>query len=127
MKRALILIIVLSALTFGGGWLLDDLQQNTAMRYLKDLHSIRQFIKANELDTALHEQARLHARWEDDSHWLNALWDHRHTREVEASICRLATTLEEGNRLHALLAMDELVDALEEVAQRNMAFWENIM
>ena len=44
MKRALILIITLTVFTFGSGWLLDGMQQRTAMRYLSGLYHIRQLV-----------------------------------------------------------------------------------
>jgi len=127
MKRALILIIILSVLTFGGGWWLDYRQQSTAMKYMNGLYSIRQLIQNGEMENALNEQAYLHALWQHDAHWLNALADHHHTRDVEASMRHLATALQEKNRAQALWAMDELIDTFEEFSQRNMAVWENIM
>lgn len=127
MKRALILIITLSLLSFGAGGWLDHLQQSTAMRYLDGFYHIRQLIMDEDWESAASEQAYLHALWQHDAHWLNYLLDHHHTRDVEAALGHLATSLQEKNRMQALLAMDEVIDALEEVAQRDMAIWENIM
>ena len=127
MKRALILIITLSLLSFGAGGWLDHMQQTTAMRYLDGLYHIRQLIIDENWEAAGSEQAYLHALWQHDAQWLNYLLDHHHTRDVESSMGHLATSLQEQNRIHALLAMDEVIDALEEVAQRDMAIWENIM
>jgi len=127
MKRALFLIIGLTLFTFGSGWWLDHLQQNTAAKYLDGLYTIRELILADDPSSALREQAYLHALWEHDSHWLNALWDHHHTRDVEAGMRRLATALQEKSRLDALFATDDLTDSLEEIAQQNMAFWENML
>ena len=127
MKRALILIIALSALTFGGGFWLDNRQQSTAMQYLNGLYGVRQLIQNGEMMDALSEQAYLHALWQHDAHWLNALADHHHTRDVESFMRHLATALQEQNRAQALWAMDDLIDAFEEISQRNMAAWENIM
>ena len=127
MKRALILIVTLAVLTFGGGFWLDHLQQKTALAYLDQLTLIRQLIMEDDMEAAISQQADLHADWQQDAHWLNTLLDHHHTRDVESSMRHLATTLQEQNRLHALLALDDLTDSLEEVAQWNMAFWENIM
>lgn len=127
MKRALILIVTLSALTFICGWGLDRLQQKTATNYLDGLYRIRELIVADDMASAAKEQAYLHALWEHNAHWLNFMLDHHHTRDVESALRHLSTTLQEHNRIHALLAMDELIDALEEVAQRDMAILENIL
>lgn len=127
MKRALILILTLSTLTFGCGWWLDGLQQRTALRYLDGLDAVRASILTGEMDDALREQAYLHALWINDAHWLNCLIDHHHTRDVDGAMRRLSSALEEQNRLAALLTLDEAIDALEEVAQRDMAVWENIL
>ena len=127
MKRAFILIITLSVITLGCGMWLDKLQQKTAATYLDGLYHIRKLIVADDLKLASAKQADLHAMWEHDAHWLNFLLDHHHTRDVESALRHLATTLEEQERIHALLAMDELIDALEEVAQRDMAIIENIL
>lgn len=127
MKRALILILTLSLLTFGGGLWLDHLQQKTAMAYLDQLSLIRQMIMDDDMEKAASEQAMLHVSWQTDAHWLNTLLDHHHTRDVEAALRHLSTSLQEKDRMQSLLAMDEVIDAFEEVAQRDMAAWENIM
>jgi hypothetical protein len=106
---------------------LDGLQQKTAATYLDGLYHVRELIVADELACAAQEQAYLHALWQHEAHWLNFLLDHHHTRDVESALRHLATTLEERERIHALLAMDELIDALEEVAQRDVAVIENIL
>ena len=127
MKRALILILTLSLLTFGGGFWLDHLQQKTALRYLDELTLIRQFILADDMEAAVSKQTELHNAWQQDAHWLNTLLDHHHTRDVESALRHLSTSLQERNRMQSLLALDEVIDAFEEVAQRDMAAWENIM
>lgn len=127
MRRALVLILTLCLLTFGCGWWLDHLQQRTAETYLDRLSHIRQLIVEGDLETAASEQAAFHVQWQHDAHWLNYLLDHHHTRDVESSIRHLSTALLAQDRIHALLATDELTDALEEVSQRDVAIWENIM
>lgn len=127
MKRALILILSLSILTFGGGIWLDHLQQKTALGYLDQLVLIRQLIMDQDMENAASQQADLHAEWQRDAHWLNMLLDHHHTRDVESALRHLSTALQEKNRMQALLAVDETADAFEEVAQRDMAIWENVM
>ena len=127
MRRALILIIVLSLLSFGGGLWLDHLQQQTAITYLHKLALIQTQIKQDQTAAALHELSLFHSAWQHDAHWLNYLLDHHHTRDVESSLRHLSTALNEHDRTQALLAADELTDALEEVAQRDLPLWENIM
>ena len=127
MRRALILILTLSLLTFGGGLWLDHLQQKTALAYLDQLALIRQLIMDDDMEAAISGQTELHAAWQKDAHWLNALLDHHHTRDVESALRHLSTSLQEKDRMQSLLAMDEVIDAFEEVAQRDMAAWENIM
>lgn len=127
MRRALILIITLSLLTFGGGSWLDHLQQKTALRYLDELTQIRQFIMADDMEAAVSKQTELHNAWQQDAHWLNTLLDHHHTRDAEAAMRHLSTSLQERDRMQSLLSMDEVIDAFEEIAQRDMAAWENIM
>ena len=127
MRRALILILTLSLLTFGGGLWLDHLQQKTALAYLDQLSLIRQLIVEDDMEGAISGQTELHTAWQKDAHWLNTLLDHHHTRDVEAALRHLSTSLQEQDRMQSLLAMDEVIDAFEEVAQRDMAAWENIM
>ena len=127
MKRALILIITLTLLTVGFSCILDHLQEKTAARYLDRLASIREHITANDMASARLEHEQLHALWEKDAHWLNTLMDHHHARDVVAGLRHLCTALEEQNRLHALLAADELTDALEELSQSQLNILESII
>ena len=127
MKRALILIVVLTLGSFGCGSWLDHLQQKAAQQYLDGFHAVRRLIEADDMDAAAREQAYLHALWQKDAHWLNVLLDHHHTRDVESAMRHVATALQERSRIQALLAMDELTDALEEVAERDVALVENIL
>jgi len=127
MKRALILIISLTLLTFGTAWGLDTLQRRTANSYLDGLYELRQTIRTGRMDEALLEQAYLHALWQHDAHWMNCLMDHCNIRDVDGVMTRLSTALEEENRLFSLLMLDEAIDLLEEVAQKDRMIWENIM
>lgn len=127
MKRALILIITITLAASGCGLWLDHLQQKTAQGYLDGLQALRQQLLSGQTDLARAEQAYLHALWQNDAHWLNYLIDHHHTRDVDGMMRRLATTLEENDRTEVLLALDDLTAALEEVAQRDRALWENIL
>jgi len=127
MKRALTLIITLTLLTFGCGWWLDSLQRSTALNYLERLQTLRDGIRAEEMDDALRRLTALHSQWQEDAHWLNLLSDHHNTRDVDGILQRLTTALEENNRLTALLILDEAIDTLEEVAQKDHYPLENIL
>jgi len=127
MRRALILIITLSLLTFGCGLWLDDLQKDTAFRYLEGIETIRQAVKDNRMDAARREQAYWHAMWQHDSDWLNCLISHHHTRNVNAGMMALATALEMEWQVESMQAIDETADALQEIAYSNLPLWENIL
>lgn len=127
MRRAIILIITLTLFTFGFGWRMDKLQHDTAIRYLNDLSAIRDMVMRGDMPAARAEQAYVHALWQHDAHWLNWLIDHHHTRDVDGAMARLASALEMEDKLESLLLLDETMDALEEVAERDMAVIENIL
>ena len=127
MKRALILIIVLSIGTFGCGIWLDRLQTRTALKYLDGVETIRQSIWDNRMDDARREQAYWHAMWQHDSGWLNCLISHHHTRNVNAGMMAMATALEGGWQTESLEAVDETAVALLEIACSDLALWENIL
>lgn len=127
MRRALLLILLLTAFTFGCGLSLDHLQQKTALRYLDDLHAVRVLVLEGQMDSAAREQAYLHALWQRDAKWLNCLIDHHHTRDVEGAFLKLATAMEQRWPDEALTAIDEASDALDEVARSDQPCWENIL
>lgn len=85
MRRALILIITLTALTFGCGMWVDHLQSETALTYLKGIHTIRAAVLEGRLQDAAMEQAYLHAMWQHESSWLNCVISHHHTRDVNSA------------------------------------------
>ena len=106
MRRAVTLIVVLTALCLGLGlWL--------------DLES--------RMEAAAHEQAYLHARWQYDAGWLNFLIGHHHTRAVTSAMLHLSTALEQRWQDESLRALDEAVDALSEVESSDFATLENIL
>lgn len=127
MKRALILIITLSIATFGVSAWVDALQIRAAEGYLEQLHALRQRILTLKPADALDDHARLHERWQKDAHWLNCLSDHFYTRDADSIFRRLKTALEQNDRLEALLTLDDLIDEMEEVAQKDRKMWENII
>lgn len=127
MRRALMLILFLCALTLCCGWWADHVQHDTAMDYLQKLQSVRSSVLGGAMEDALREQAYLHALWQHDAKWLNCLIDHHHTRDVDSALSRLATSLEQGWTQQALLAIDEAGDALEEIAFSEQPVWENVL
>ena len=127
MRRALILIITLSLLSFGGGAALDTLQRRTAQQYLQRLDSLRTLIVQENLREAENREMQLRARWQHDARWLNCMISHHHTRDVSSALLHLATALEMGWQKEALLAADEAVDALEEIQDADFLAWENIL
>ena len=127
MKRALILIISISVIGFGCAMWLDHLQQETAMGYLRALEGVRRSVLDGRMEEARSEERYLHALWQHDARWLNALVDHHHTRDIGGALVHLSTALELGWQEQAILALDEAQDALEEVAQSEQPRWENIL
>ena len=127
MRRALILILVLTAGTFGSGWWLDHLQQHTAENYMAKLAQVRAMVLDGSMEKARKEEAHLHALWQHDSAWLNCLVDHHHTRDISSALLKLSTALERNWADEALRAMDEALDALGEVAESELPKWENIL
>lgn len=127
MRRALMLILFLSAFTLCCGWWADHLQQRTATDYLQKLNAVREMVIAGEMEAAAREQAYLHALWQHDAKWLNCLIDHHHTRDVGGALLHLATALEQGWPQQALVFIDEASDALEEIAYSEQPRWENIL
>ena len=127
MRRALILIIVLTALTFGCGFWLDHRQSEMALEYLAGIHEIRTAVLEGRMQDASVQQAYLHAMWQHESIWLNCLISHHHTRDVSSALLKLATGLEMESTVLSLMALDEAQDALEEVAVSDRPTWENIL
>ena len=127
MRRALMLILFLSAFTLICGWWADRVQQNTALGYQQQLMAVRDLVLSDEMEAAAREQAYLHALWQRDAKWLNCLIDHHHTRDVNAALTSLATALQQRWPQQALLAIDEAEDALREIADSEQPVWENIL
>lgn len=115
MKRAYILIITLTLLTFGSGVWLDTVQKQTAERYARQVWAVRQNVEGNRLEKAEREQAYIHALWQNDVQWLGYLVDQQHTRNATNAMIRLSTALREGWQKEALMALDELLGAFQEL------------
>ena len=127
MRRAVTLIVVLTVLCLGLGLWLDLTQRHTAREYLDALDVVRTEVLENRMDSAAHEQAYLHARWQYDAGWLNFLIGHHHTRAVTYAMLHLSTALEQRWRDETLRALDEAVDALGEGESSDFATLENIL
>ena len=67
MRRAITLIVVLTVMCLGLGLWLDLTQRHTAREYLDALDVVRTEVLENRMDSAAHEQAYLHARWQYDA------------------------------------------------------------
>ena len=115
MKRAYILIITLTLLTFGSGFWLDHWQKETAERYALQLWQIREDTANGRMEEAQREQAYVHALWQHDVKWLNYLVDQQHTRNAANAMTRLSTALEQGWQKEALMALDDLLGAFWEI------------
>lgn len=127
MRRAIILIVVMTALSVGFGLWADFSQRALAHRYLDDTARLRALVEAGELERARNEQAYLHALWERDVKQLNFLISHHHTRAVTSAMLELTTALEHDWKDEAIRALDKLGDALEDVAVGDFPCWENIL
>lgn len=127
MRRAVWLICALTALLLGAGVCVDTLQTRAAERYLRAAEDVRAQVLADDLDAAWQEQRYLHALWQHDEDWLNLVVSHHHTRAVNTAFTRLDTALAEAARLEALQALDELTDALTDVAESDAPRLENVL
>lgn len=127
MRRALILIIGLTVLTFGLGIWTDLRQRDTADRYIGMLEEVRADVLAMRMNEALREQAYVYALWQQDSAWLNCLISHHHTRAVNSAMLHLGTALEMEWQQEALIALDEAYGALVEVRDGEFAKVRNIL
>ncbi len=127
MKRALILIVVITLSCFGLGAWLDHWQTETAYAYMRGARAVREAVLEGRGADARAEQAYLHALWQHDEPLLNALISHHHTRAVNTAMLELATALEQDWPDWALRALDALQDALDDVAVSDSARWENVL
>lgn len=127
MRRALILIISLSLLSFGSGYALDHLRQRTAEQYLAHTEEVRQLALAARWQEAQAQARLIYARWQQDERWLKCLISHHHTRAVEAGFLRLDTALANRWADEALPAADDLYLALVEIRDDHMARLENVL
>ncbi|NLO85710.1 MAG: DUF4363 family protein [Clostridiales bacterium] len=127
MKRAIILIVVLSIIGFGGGAWMDKVQSDTAESYQGNVSLIRQWMKQGDTEKAAIEQARLYAKWEGDVKWLNCITSHHHTRAVSQALLELSTAFEFGWEDEIYRALDQARDALTDVGSGDRLTIENVL
>ena len=75
MRRALILIISLSLLSFGSGYALDHLRQRTAEQYLAHTEEVRQLALAARWQEAQAQARLIYARWQQDERLMLVIED----------------------------------------------------
>ncbi len=126
MRRAVLLIIILTALGVGCGLWADISQRDTAREYLGGLEAVRQAVLTDDMQAAAREQAYWHALWQRDETRLNFLLTHEHTRSVSAAMMRLATALEQGWREEALKSLDDVTEAFRHIETGDFPAAENI-
>ena len=96
MRRAYLLIILLTVAAVGLGLWADLTQRSVARDYLHQTESLRQQVKAGEMEAAEEAEASIHARWDKDSRWLNCMIPSPHPGGVH----RLSTAVHRpGNGL----------------------------
>ena len=127
MKRAVILIVVMSLLGAGVGFWMEKSLQKTCGWYLEQEAALRQLVESGALADALQEQRYVHARWQEESQRLNALVSHHHTRSVDEALLALSTALEHGWQKDALRALDLLYDSLADLVMDMSLRWENVL
>lgn len=127
MKRAMVLICVLTVLCVSSGLIVDITQQNTARSYLDALPEVRRAVLLGDMTEAYIQQSLLHANWQHDVNWLNCFVSHHHTRAVTTAMLQLATALEMGWPDEALRSLDILQDCLMDIEKGDYFSWENFL
>ena len=127
MRRALILIISLSLLSFGCGFWLDHLRFRTADEYLQQAEAIRLLAQKERWQEALKQERLVCAHWEQDERWLKCLIEHHHSRAVDAAFLQLDTALVNQWMDEALPALDELHMALTEIREDHLPALNHIL
>lgn len=127
MKRAVILIVVMTLLGAGAGIWMERSLLETCDWYRTQEESLRQLVEADALADALQEQRYVHARWQGESRKLNAMVSHHHTRAVDEALLALGTALAHGWQREALHALDALYDSLQDLEMDMTLRWENVL
>ena len=127
MRRALILIILITAFCVGLGLYADTQQTRTARGYMEELEAIRRNVLAGRTAQAAADVRHMHALWQHDSEWLKCLIVHQYIRAVDTALLNLGTALEQGWAEDALRAADESFLALKDIEESHRAVWVNII
>jgi hypothetical protein len=125
MKRAVILISVLTAICVTGSVAVDLYEARTAQSYLDELPPLRMAILNGDMTDARDRESLMYARWQHDAAVLNIFISHHHTRLVSTALLQLSTAVEMGWQEEALKTVDLLQDALEHVLEGDFYKWEN--
>lgn len=127
MKRALILIVLLSLLLLSLGLFSDLTQRRVAEEYLLETAQMRRQLHYGGTPVLREMLSQLNARWERDSRWLNCLIDHHHTRAVSTALRQLGSALEMGLETETIKALDLLQDAFGDIHQSDFPSLENVL
>ncbi|MEA5013891.1 MAG: DUF4363 family protein [Candidatus Limiplasma sp.] len=127
MKRALILITVLTIGCLACALTVDLHQHHTAQAYLADLPPFREAALAQDWEQARAMHQKLKADWKQEAFLLDCLISHEYTREVASQLGALETAIEMGWQEEALQALDALEAALEHIHTGDFCRWENFL
>lgn len=127
MRRALTLILVLLVLSLLPALWLDIRQRDTARSYMDGYEQVRRLLLAEDRQEAEAEAACLHALWQRDEKWLNCLISHHHTRAVNTALLKLSTAMAQSWPDECLQALDEVQDALSDIAGSDLLTLENLL
>lgn len=125
MKRAIILITVLTLGCLACALTVDLLQHHTAKAYLAEMPALREMALAEDWRQARTRHKQLQEDWERQAVLLDCLISHEHTREVAAQIGALETAIDMGWQEEVLRALDALTAALEHIETGEFCRWEN--
>lgn len=127
MRRAMTLIVVLLVLSLLPALWLDIRQRDTAQSYMAAYEQVRRLLLAEKPQEAEDEASYLHALWQRDETWLNCLISHHHTRAVNTALLKLSTAMAQGWQEECLQAIDEVQDALSDIAGSDLMSVENLL
>lgn len=127
MKRAIVLITVLTIGCLAAALTVDLLQHHTAQAYLAELPVLREAVMKRDFQGAKKQHEKLEAAWEQEAFWLDCLISHDHTREVFAQVGALKTAIEMEWQEEALKALDALDAALVHIETGEFCRWENFL
>ena len=127
MRRALILITVMTLLGTSVGLWMESRLGDICADYVARAEDVRNLIQSGRMEEAAVEQACLFACWQGETRRLNAMVSHHHTRAVDEALLALSTALEEGWRLEALQALDAAQFALRDPESDMTLRWENVL